>query len=300
MWSAEAPANIALIKYMGKKERNIPCNASLSYSLNKFRTKVILELAENDIFENSLNLSEQAVNRFLNHLKYIKDITGCTSKFLIKSENNFPHSSGIASSASSFAALTLCAFKAICEIQKVPLLSLEEMSQISRIASGSSCRSFFSDWVMWEGNSIKTLKLPPLLHNLILVDSSVKEKSSSEAHKLVRTSLFFLGRAERANLRLTNLISALTDNKWYDAYQICWEEFWDMHHLFETSNSSFRYMTSNTLQVLNYIQNFWKEHKDGPIATIDAGPNVHLLWRKNQKFFKQIFTEFVAEKFKIF
>ena len=297
MWSAEAPANIALIKYMGKEEGNVPCNPSLSYSLEKFKTKVTLELSDKDIFESSLNLSSDAIDRFLNHLNYLKKIVGCDSNFLVKSENNFPHSSGIASSASSFAALTLCAFKAMCEIKRIPLPSLEEMSQFSRVASGSSCRSFFCGWVMWEKDKIQNLNLPPLLHDLILVSESAKEKSSSEAHKLVRTSPLFAGRAERAESRLKNLLSALAENKWRDAYQICWKEFSDMHQLFETSNPSFRYMTEDTLAVLDLIQDFWKEYDDGPIVTIDAGPNVHLLWRN--KNLKKLFGEVISGKFRI-
>lgn len=284
---------------MGKEAGNIPCNASLSHSIDRFKTKVSLELAERDEFENSMNLSQFSVDRFLNHLSYIKDLTGCSENFLVKSQNNFPHSSGIASSASSFAALTLCSFKAICDIKKIPVPSYEEMSQISRVASGSSCRSFFQGWVIWEKDSAKSIDLPLLLHDLVLVDAKTKSKPSSEAHKLVRTSLLFQGRPERANLRLKNLISALSDNKWHDVYQICWEEFWDMHSLFETSCPHFGYMTEDTLAVLKLVQDFWGNYKDGPIITVDAGPNVHLLWRKDQENFKKLFKEIIEKKFRI-
>lgn len=302
MWTAEAPANIALIKYMGKaqsEQKNLPCNSSLSYSIERFRSKVTLEISNEDYFENKLGLKTDSADRFVNHLKYIKNFLECDEKFLIKSENNFPHSSGIASSASSFAALTLCAFKAICEIKKLPRFSAEEMSKISRVASGSSCRSFFSPWALWERECAKPIDLPKLDHDLILVDASVKNISSGEAHKLVRTSLLFQGRSDRANFRLKNLIHRLKNDNWYDCYQICWEEFWDMHSLFETSCPHFGYIIPKTISVLNFIEHFWKTNNDGPIVTIDAGPNLHLLWKKTQTNLRNFFKNEIASRLNI-
>lgn len=287
MWTAEAPANIALIKYMGKNSEGLPCNSSLSYTIDRFYTKVSLELSAEDEFENKQGFSQVGVNKFLNHLRYIKGIFGSKKHFLIKSENNFPHSSGVASSASSFAALTLCSIKAICEIQAISMPSLEEMSAISRKGSGSSCRSFFAPWALWEGESAKAIDLPDLDHDLILVDSSVKKISSSEAHKYVKTSPLFAGRPQRAEARLEKLISFLRQDRWYETYQLCKEEFLDMHALFETSSPSFSYMTENTITLLHKVEEFWNRYQNGPIVTIDAGPNIHLLWRKNyQQDFK--------------
>jgi diphosphomevalonate decarboxylase len=121
------------------------------------------------------------------------------------------------------------------------------------------------------------------MHDLILVNEKLKTISSSEAHKLVRSSLLFPQRATRAKIRLEKLIKSLNDNDWSEAYRLCWEEFWDMHALFETSNPSFGYMEPNTIAVLSEIRKFWEIHTDGPLTTIDAGCNVHLLWRIDQE-----------------
>lgn len=298
MWTAEAPANIALIKYMGKDSEGLPCNSSLSYTIDRFHTKVSLGLSAEDEFENEQGFPQIGVDKFLNHLRYIKEIFGCKKHFLIKSENNFPHSSGIASSASSFAALTLCSIKAICEIQAISIPSLEEMSAISRKGSGSSCRSFFAPWALWKCESAKAIDLPDLDHDLILVDSGVKKISSSEAHKRVTSSPLFAGRPQRAEARLEKLISFLRQDCWYETYKLCKEEFLDMHALFETSSPNFSYMTENTIALLNAIEEFWNQYGDGPVVTIDAGPNIHLLWRKNyqQDFknnFRLLFLEFL-------
>lgn len=281
IWTESAPSNIALIKYMGKERENIPMNVSLSYTLPKFITTVSLQLNENcDEFINEDRWGIVQIERFINHLKYIKDLLNFNGFFRIKSHNNFPHSVGIASSASSFAALTKVVCAAICEIQQKNLLNIDTMSKISRHGSGSSCRSFFSPWSIWEGESARSLnlKIGDLEHDLILVTRDIKKTSSSQAHKLVKSSLLFQGRKERAETRYQRLIDAFNCNNWKDAYQICWEEFHDMHTLFETSSPHFSYILPQTISILNLVEEFWREHNNGPIVTLDAGPNIHLLW----------------------
>lgn len=280
MWTYRAPSNIALIKYMGKGENGAPCNSSLSYTLNDYWTEVSLKKnALEDVFVNGYEFSKQAEDRFLAHLSYVKKQFGYKGFFAITSKNNFPHSAGIASSASSFAALTACAIKAM-GIE----LSREQIANISSKGSGSSCRSFFSPWCLWKQNKIERpdIRIAELKHDLILIDSAQKSVSSTAAHRLVKSSLLFEGRAQRAELRLHELMSALNNDAWLDAYQICWEECADMHALFETSRPYFRYIQPKTLEYLNLIDTFWKDNKDGPIVTIDAGANIHLLWRTDQ------------------
>ncbi|MDR2107605.1 MAG: hypothetical protein LBO73_03760 [Holosporaceae bacterium] len=286
MWSSKASSNIALIKYMGKTERNIPCNVSLSYTLDKFVTEVTLENCEGkDEFTNELGLNSSAVNRFLKHLENIKKRFGYEGFFRVKSSNNFPHSAGAASSSSSFAALTKCALAAICEIKKLPLPSPEEMSKISREGSGASCRSFFFPWAVWRGEGGKAISFntgdPD--HDLILTDAKPKKISSGEAHEAVKSSPLFAGRPERAENRFSDLADALDNNRWNDARRICAEEFRDMHALFETSVVPFSYIGPLTASILKQIEDFCGTEENGPIVTLDAGPNIHLLWKKNSE-----------------
>lgn len=289
MWVSKAPSNIALIKYMGKEEGNIPSNISLSYTLEKFITEVTLEEnQEEDIFVNHIGLGESEIKRFLSHLDYIKKLTNFIGYFKVTSKSNFPRSAGIASSASSFAALTMCALKAIGDIKNIDTPSIHDMSAISRRGSGSSCRSFFSPWCVWKTESAEhiDISINELLHDVVLIDNGLKKTSSSEAHRLVRTSLLFDKRKDRAQNRFDRLVFALNNNQWNYAYQICWEEFFDMHSLFETSAPHFGYITAETMFILSEIQNFWNSHNDGPIVTIDAGPNVHLLWRRESEYLR--------------
>jgi len=136
-WLAQAPANIALIKYMGKSDENsnLPDNSSLSYTLNNLQSTVTLDVfpGKKDIWEpllipggSGFNLSKEGQNRFIEHLVRIKSNFNYQGSFLIQSSNNFPHSSGLASSASSFAALTKCACLALSELTHKETLSIDE------------------------------------------------------------------------------------------------------------------------------------------------------------------------------
>ena len=294
-WLAHAPANIALIKYMGKKDENSnnPANSSLSYTLNNFLSTVKLEQIDSkeDVWE-SLNrvgspefvLSEAGEKKFLNHLARIKNHFGYEGSFLVQSCNNFPHSSGMASSASSFAALTRCASFALSELTHKERPSVDEQASISRLGSGSSCRSFYSPWALWNEDEMKTIELPyqELLHQVVVVSGEPKEVSSSEAHKRVKTSDLYVTRIQRAEEHLKVLLNAFMAKDWISAYQICWREFQDMHQLFNTCKQPFAYITENSLRVLNDLEQLWDKKGDGPLVTMDAGPNIHLLYRPDQ------------------
>jgi diphosphomevalonate decarboxylase len=304
-WLASAPANIALIKYMGKTDtrNNIPTNASLSYTLDHLRSFVEIEVYSGfeDRWEpllnetnSSLQLDKAGQVRYLKHLAQLKQYFGFAGHFIIRSTNNFPHNAGIASSASSFAALTICACQALCELTHKPLPYLSEQARLSAQGSGSSCRSFFQPWALWQEDKVIGLDLPysKLLHQVIIVEKQAKAVSSSEAHQRVASSLLFEGRAKRAETRLANLLNSLKNQNWQSSFEIMWQEFWDMHALFETANPPFGYLTADTLTVLAYVKNLWQQHNDGPLVTIDAGPNVHLLFRPDQyNLTKQIADE---------
>jgi diphosphomevalonate decarboxylase len=121
-----------------------------------------------------------------------------------------------------------------------------------------------------------------LFSQVIVVESGKKIVSSSQAHSRVPTSALFEGRPERAEKRLAELIAAFRGEQWNEAFEICWNEFWDMHALFETSWPSFGYMEPGTIEVLKFFRELWAENKDGPLVTMDAGANIHALYRADQ------------------
>lgn len=303
-WIAEAPSNIALIKYMGKlnSQQNIPTNSSVSYTLPHLITQVELEQSSNphdswEALESSdtlpMNLSEAAKQRFIQHFKMLKNQFGVYESFVIRSANNFPHSSGLASSASSFAALTRCACLALSECSGKPIPSPSQQAQWSRQGSGSSCRSFFSPWSIWREDTATSLELPyhHLRHHVIIINREVKKTSSSAAHLAVQSSPLWQGRPERAEKRMQTLIQALKSCDWPQAYQICWDEFIDMHTLFQTASPPFQYFQDETHHILSTLKAFWEQHQDGPIVTMDAGPNIHLLFRDDQHALADLFIQ---------
>jgi len=294
-WLAQAPSNIALIKYMGKKDndKNIPVNSSLSYTLHNLLSNVLLEKqpGKKDIWEPlsmpgalGFNLPKAAQERFLLHLARLKAQVNYSGAFIVRSSNNFPMSSGLASSASSFAALTKCAITALCELTNTPIPSVEIQAQLSRLGSGSSCRSFFSPWALWTEETVKAIDLPypQLLHQVIIISHAEKDVASSEAHQRIRTSPHYPTRAERAEQNLKVLLNALESKNWKDASQICWKEFQDLHLLFSSCSTPFSYITDKSKAALTTLQELWQREGDGPIVTMDAGPNIHLLYRPDQ------------------
>lgn len=287
-----APSNIALIKYMGKIEGsgNRPTNASLSYTLPNLLTCVRLEPLEGATADEwaplekagfaAPALSEKGRAKFLKHLAFLREQLGGRGFFRVSSANNFPSDCGLASSASSFAALTKAAVLAFR-----PDLAVNEVSKLSRKGSGSSCRSLFQPWALWrdEGAEVVDLGYSDLLHAAVVVSAGVKDVSSSEAHVKVTTSPKFTGRPERAEQRLRELTGALKEKNWASAYRLCWDEFVDMHELFETSAEPFRYRNPDSQNVVDACKHIWNFKNDGPLVTMDAGPNVHLLFRADQR-----------------
>jgi len=296
---ASAPSNIALIKYMGKVDTtsNRPTNSSLSFCLDKLRTFVRIRENANlqmDTWSSyqrvdllPIQLSEKGMQKFLKHFDFLKKEFKIKGFFEIESANNFPADCGLASSASSFAALTLVTHNWAVEMSQGHLSAYrpKELARLSQKGSGSSCRSFFTPWALWHQEGAESITLPEqnLKHQVVLCDTQVKTVSSSEAHQRVLTSDLFQGRPQRAEERLRHLIQVMRAKDWAKTYEICWTEFWDMHVLFHTSRPAFMYMNENSQKILGVLLQLWTQTKDGPLVTMDAGSNIHLLYRADQQ-----------------
>lgn len=317
---AEAPSNIALVKYMGKDgPGNLPANPSISLTLSGLRSLVEARSAAHGADRwvpeapaaggESPMLSEAGAARFLMHVERVRRASpailarfGVASRepgaLEIRSSNTFPPASGIASSASSFAALTL-ATAASCSsdreaFEKAWAREVElrrAFAVVSRQGSGSSCRSFEGPWVVWEGDSaaaIESSSVTELVDLVLLFRSEPKEVSSSDAHHLVRTSPLWDGRVERATVRLRDIEAAIGDGDLLPIALHSWSEAWEMHSLFHTSAEPFTYFEPGTIECLRWFsgvlapfirapQSVKRPSSVPPIVTLDAGPNVHVL-----------------------
>jgi diphosphomevalonate decarboxylase len=119
--------------------------------------------------------------------------------------------------------------------------------------------------------------LPKLVDLVGVVDDGFKKVSSSSAHQRVPTSPLFAGRVERATKRIERIERAFLSADYRAVAEASWEELWDMHSLFHTSVPPFFYFSPGTVRLLRWAEDEWEKTGDGPITTIDAGPNVHFL-----------------------
>ncbi|MBS1964045.1 MAG: hypothetical protein JST04_17665 [Bdellovibrionales bacterium] len=304
---ARAPSNIAIVKYMGKADvaRNLPANPSLSMTLSNLCTfveirpsaesRLVAEKPEGARGE-SPSLSAEGAAKFLRHLARVFEraptllapfgvVVRPAEAVEIRTANTFPAAAGIASSASSFAALTLAAaayaaedveaFRAV--YAKDPELR-RRLAALSREGSGSSCRSFEGPFVAWDGERVEAVEsaLRPLSDLVVVVSAGEKKVGSSEAHRRVRTSPHWEGRTIRAANRYADLRRALARGEFAALREIADADFRDMHRLFESSEPPFSYFAPGTEAVLAFLGSF--AEGNAPIAvTMDAGPNVHVI-----------------------
>lgn len=301
------PSNIAIIKYWGKRGNQIPANSSVSLTLSESFTEVELEFEgkkEKGIeleyyFENQKKPEfEERILRFvqtaLNDLPVFLN-----SKVIIKSKNSFPHSAGIASSASSFGALALALLDASFprNYENNNTKFLDKASFIARLGSGSACRSMFAPFALWGENqllkeSYDEMAIPvsevhpefrDIQDDILIVDSSPKKFSSSLGHSLMKGHAFAESRFAQANQRTPLLINVLANGDWRKFINITESEALTLHAMMLSSEEPFILMKPQTLQIIERIQNFRKETGLPICFTLDAGPNVHVIYSSKIK-----------------
>lgn len=308
IFSWRCPSNIAIVKYWGKKPGQIPCNSSISLTLTKSFTEIELELinkkskSEIEIdyfFEGKKNIGfEDRIRKYLTeqevHFPFLKDFG-----LRMHSHNSFPHSAGIASSASAFGAIALALSDAADHFSRKRDLNdfLKEASNLARLGSGSACRSLFPSFAIWgENESIPgssysfATEVADIhadfknMHDAILiVDSEPKKVSSSAGHSLMNGHPYAENRFAQANARTSELLKILASGD-FDAFvEITESEALTLHAMMMTSRSHYMLMKPATLEVLERIVDFRKETNIPVCYTLDAGPNVHVLYADADK-----------------
>lgn len=294
------PSNIALVKYWGKKENQIPCNASLSMTLNNAFTEISATLENKKKREIEVEFlfngrpNESFQKRVLNYLvKYVEYYPVLKEYAVhIDSTNSFPHSTGIASSASAFGALSLVLLSA-SGYEKDDFL--QRASFLSRLASGSACRSMFPGYALWgklDGieNSSDEYAIPvfPVHENfsdmrdvILIVDDTPKKVSSSTGHDLMKGHLYAKSRFQQANNNCLSILNIIKTGNFDQFITIIEREALALHAMMMTSEDYYLLMKPRTIHTIEMIMNFRKETKIPVCFTLDAGPNVHLLYPGN-------------------
>ncbi len=312
-----SPSNLALIKYWGKYGRQLPQNPSISFTLNNAFTETSVEYTPNLTGEQGINLEfyfEEKENeafraKQLKFLESIQDIFPFLPQlnFTIRSHNSFPHSAGIASSASSMSALALC----LCSIEQKLFGTLESEAEflqkasfVSRLGSGSACRSVYPVMAVWgegiEGSSnlyavphaAQTHEVFHTFHDdILIISKSEKSVSSRAGHALMEGNAYADIRYAQARTRLGTLIRALSEGDLKTFGEITENEALTLHALMMTSEPSYLLMEANSLAAINKVRTFRADTNVPLYFSLDAGPNLHLLYPDADKTAVQKFIE---------
>ena len=285
--TAVACSNIALTKYWGKADfdGNLPLNDSVSMCLSEATTTTTVvwdpSLSQDEIHldgERLLDGRGLRISRFLDRIR--ADHYRMPAR--VVSMNSFPAGTGIASSASGFAALATAAFAAMDD----DMLDSEDLSRWARRGSGSACRSIHGGFVEWvqgssDDDSVARPLAPPehwdLRDLVVLVSRSPKAVSSSEGHRIATRHPFMAARQALLPARSLAVKGAIAARDFDTLGTLVEQEALEMHALMISGVPAALYFQPGTIALMHAIRD-WRELDGVPVAfTLDAGPNVHVL-----------------------
>lgn len=321
-FECSAPSNIALVKYWGKKENQIPANPSISFTLNNCKTITKVNFTKKESKDNfSFDLlfegkpKEDFKPKILKFFQRIETYCPYLKEYhlIIDTENTFPHSSGIASSASGMAAL---AMNVMCLEKEInPNLSEDlfnkKASFLARLGSGSACRSIKGQVVVWgnnktiaESSDLFGVEFTHIHQNfknyqdtILLVDKGEKQVSSTVGHDLMFGHPYAEKRFEQAHDNLAKITKILSEGNEEEFIKIVESEALTLHAMMMTSVPYFILMKPNTLEIINRIWKFRNGNNIPVCFTLDAGANVHVLYPENVR---EIVLQFIKNELVVY
>jgi len=281
-----SPSNIALVKYWGKKPIQIPANPSISFSLKNCHTLTFVELQEkasNEEIDFDFYFDKEPKPEFKPKLATFLDrvkefIPLCLKhKMVIHSDNSFPHSSGIASSASAMSALARCLYtwENILSEKEDQVEDEKIISEMARLGSGSAARSIRGGFSLWgRYSNIETSsdryaigldEINPAFHDLqdtiLLVDKGVKKVSSTVGHQLMNNHPFADQRFHQAHKNIERLLDILKTDDFMTFAGLVEEEALSLHAMMLTSSPSYLLFRPNTIAIIEKVRE--AREKDG-------------------------------------
>jgi diphosphomevalonate decarboxylase len=233
------------------------------------------------VINSEKNLKE--TERVIKHLDRIRRMAGINFKAKVVSDNSFPKASGLASSASGFAALSV-AGAAAAGLK----LNEKELSILARQGSGSACRSIPNGFVEWLDGETSETSYAVSLHpadywNLAIVvavvDSEKKDIGSTEGQARASLNPFFPIRIARMKEKINKLKKLMQKKDFINFGQLVEAEALELHAIAFTSTPPILYWQAGTIKIIKAVQNFRLNHVPA-FFTIDAGPHVHVLIQK--------------------
>lgn len=296
--TAVAPSNIAFIKYWGRKdeELRLPENGSISMNLSDLLTTTTVQFSP-DFKEDEVIIDNQKEenegNRAIKHLDRIRKIAKINYKAKVVTQNNFPTSTGLSSSASGFAALTVAGAKAAGLN-----LSEKELSILARQGSGSACRSIPDGFVEWldgdtsdtsYGVSLYSANYWNIVDVVAVVSKNKKEVSTTEGQKLASSSPFFPVRLAKIKDKI-NLIKKYMKEKNFSLFgELVEAEALELHAIMLTSVPSLIYLLPGSLRVMHMVKK-WRQEGLGVYFAVNTGQDIHLICQKKdvEKIVKKV------------
>ena len=291
--TAQDNSNIAFIKYWGNRDDvlRLPANPSISMNLDGLYTDTTVEwdekLSADQLILNGTSVEGDARNRVSKHLDHVRKRVGSNTYARVESENNFPMGAGIASSASSFAALTVAAIAAAGVT-----LSERELTVIARLGSGSASRSIPTGFVEWsagathEDSYASRIAAPDywdLVDVIAIVSSEHKSVGSSAGHQSANTSILQSARVNGAVDRFETCKQAILSRDFEAFAEVVERDSNLMHAVMMTSIPPLFYWQPASLSVMNQVRQL-REDGLSVCYTLDAGPNVHCICLRNDVY----------------
>ncbi len=285
--TARAHSNIAFIKYWGNTDDQLrlPANASISMNLAALHTTTTVRWSpdfESDYLTiNGIPANEAAVRRTKAHLCLLREHIGSHLHAEVRSENNFPMGTGIASSASAFAALTLAGLSALDA-----RYSERELSALARRGSGSAARSIPSGYVEWYtgvshdesfAESFADATHWNLIDIIAVVSREHKRVDSTAGHATANTSILQPLRVTSAGERLLLAKNAILSRDFAGFAAVVEEDSNLMHSVMMTSKPALFYWQPASLEIMLAVQRWRQQDGLDVCYTLDAGPNVHCI-----------------------
>lgn len=289
--TAEACANIAFIKYWGNTDEDLhwPANGSISMNLEALTTRTTvtfdLGLPADQLTIDGVEAGAEEIARVSAFLNVVRERADLTCSARIESKNSFPRSSGLASSASAFAALALAATRALGLELGEP-----DLSSLARLGSGSACRSVPGGFVEWNrgeqpedsfAHTLAPADYWDVVDCIALVDAGPKPVSSLEGHRLAPTSPLQEARVAGAPQRIAACRKALLERDFSALAAISELDCHLMHAVMMTSSPPLLYWAPATLAVMQAVRAA-RQSGVAVLYTIDAGPNVHLICPRSE------------------
>ena len=291
--SAVADANIALVKYWGKRNKKLmlPHNSSISMTTDGLSTLTTVEFDKKykeDIFilnGNKFKKGSEEYDEYIGvFLNFVREFSKINLKVKIVSQNNFPSTAGLASSAAGFAALATAINKSLNLG-----LSQTELSMLARRGSGSATRSIFGGFVEWKkgeredgSDSFAEQIVPsgywPEFKMIIGITSKKEKKIKSRAGmaQTVKTSPYYKVWLESVNEDLKKVKEGILERNFPLVAKTAEENCLKMHALMMTARPSVIYWNKGTIEIIHSVLN-WKGEGLETYFTIDAGPQVKIL-----------------------